>query len=126
MNIFDDDWLAAATEALGALPEQSGASAVVDYVIAGAPDGKTTIGVTLTEGRVTEMRSGKSADPDLVISMKYDAALALLTGEMTGDAGYMNGAIKVEGAHERWMLELRPVRIAVAEALAPVMADTNT
>lgn len=126
MEIFDDDWLAAAAEALGALPEIEGASAVIDYVVAGSPAGKATVGVVVENGRVTAMQSGKSAEPDLVISLKYDAALKILRGEMTGDAGFMNGAIKVEGRHERWMLDLRPVRVAAIEALAPVMADTIT
>lgn len=125
MNLFDDAWLAAATEALGALPEIPGASVVIDHVVAGSPDGKVTVGATVIDGRVTEIRIGKSSDPDLVVSLGYDTLLAILAGELTSDAGYMNGAIKVEGAHERWMLELRPVRVAAVEALAPVMADTT-
>ena len=126
MEIFDDDWIAAAAAALADLPAVDGADAVIDYVVAGAPAGKTTLGVRLDGGRVAEITTGKSKDPDLVISLKYDAALAILTGEATSDAGFMNGALKVEGAHERWMLELRPVRLAAIEALAPVMADTAT
>jgi len=126
MDIFDDEWLEAATSALGELPEVEGASAVIDYVVAGSPAGKATIGVTVDNGRVVAMQSGKSTDPDLVISLKYDAALKILAGEMTSDAGFMNGALKVEGAHERWMLDLRPVRVAAIDALAPVMADTTT
>ena len=126
MDIFDEEWLAAATAALSELPEIEGASAVIDYVVAGSPAGKATIGVTLQDGRVTAMQAGKSAEPDLVVSLKYDAALRILLGEMTSDAGFMNGALKVEGAHERWMLELRPVRVAAIEALSSVMADTTT
>jgi hypothetical protein len=126
VNIFDDDWLVAAAEALAAMPSQAGASAVIDYVVAGSPDGKVTIGVTLTDGQVTAMQTGKSKDPDIVVSVKYEYAVEILTGEMSSDAGYMNGALKIEGAHERWMLELRPVRLAAIEALAPVMADTAT
>lgn len=126
MDIFDEEWLAAATTALAALPEIEGASAVIDYVVAGSPSGKVTIGVTIENGRVTSMQSGKSDEPDLVISLKYDIAQRLLDGELSSDAGFMNGALKVEGAHERWMLELRPVRLAAIEALAPVMADTTT
>ena len=125
MDIFDEAWLAAATAALGELPPVDGADAVIDYVIAGSPSGKATIGVAVEGGRVTAMQAGKSADPDLVISLKYDVALEILSGEMTSDAGYMNGALKVEGAHKRWMLDLRDVRIAAIEALAPVMADTT-
>jgi len=125
MDIFDDDWLQAATAALSELPEVAAADAVIDYVVAGTPSGKATIGVTIENGRVTAMQSGKSTDPDLVVSLKYDAALKILSGEMTSDAGFMNGALKVEGAHERWMLDLRPVRVSAVEALAGVMADTT-
>lgn len=126
MGIFDEEWLAAATTALGGLPEVDGATAVIDYVVAGSPSGKATIGVTLENGRVTAMQTGKSTDPDLVISLKYDAAVKVLTGELSSDAGFMNGALKVEGAHERWMLDLRPTRVAAIEALAEVMANTTT
>jgi hypothetical protein len=126
MNIFDEEWLAAAAAALGSLPSIDGADATIDYVVAGTPAGKATIGVSLVNGQVTAMQTGKSADPDLVISLKYDAALKILTGELSSDAGFMNGALKVEGAHERWMLELRPVRVAAIEALRPVMANTTT
>jgi hypothetical protein len=126
MEIFDDDWIAAATDALAALPEVDGASAVIDYVVSGSPAGKATIGVAIENGRLVAMQAGKSNDPDLVISLKYDAALDILLGEMSSDAGFMNGALKVEGAHARWMLDLRPVRQAAIEALAPVMADTTT
>jgi hypothetical protein len=126
MDIFDEEWLIAATDALSALPEVEGASAVIDYVVASSPAGKATIGVTVENGRVVAMQAGKSADPDLVVSLGYDAALKILGGDMSGDAGFMNGALKVEGAYERWMLELRPIRVAAIEALAPVMADTTT
>lgn len=125
MEIFGEEWLAAAGAALAELPEIDRASAVIDYVIAGTPAGKVTIAVVVENGRVTTISAGKSSDPDLVISLGYDAALAILAGETSSDAGFMNGALKVEGAHERWMLELRPVRLAAIEALAPVMADTT-
>jgi putative sterol carrier protein len=125
MQPFDDEWIAAAADALASLPEAEGATAVIDYVVAGSPSGKATIGVTIADGRVTSITAGKSADPDLVISLKYDVALAVLRGELTADAAYMNGALKVEGAHARWMLDLREVRAAAIEALAPVMAGVE-
>ena len=126
MRLFDDDWMAAAAEALGELPEIDGADAVIDYVVSGAPDGKVTLGVTMTQGRVSELTTGKSSDPDVVISLKYDDAVALLTGELTGDVAYMNAALKVEGDHKRWLLDLREPRRAAVEALASVMQGTTT
>ena len=82
--------------------------------------------MTVENGRVAALRVGKSDAPDVVISLGYDVALRILRGEMSSDAGYMNGALKVEGAYERWMLELRPARLAAVDALAAVMADTST
>jgi putative sterol carrier protein len=125
MDLFDDDWLIAAGQALARLPALEGVDAAIDYVISASPAGKTTIGVTVENGRVTSIVPGKSADPDVVISMKYDAAVKLLTGEMSGDVAFMTGALKVEGAHERWMLDLRPSRVAAVDALASVMAETT-
>jgi putative sterol carrier protein len=125
MDLFDDDWLIAAGQALAGLPALERLDAVIDYVISASPAGKTTIGVAVKDGQVASIVSGKSADPDVVISMKYDAAVKLLTGEMSGDVAFMTGALKVEGAHERWMLDLRPSRIAAIDALSSVMADTT-
>jgi putative sterol carrier protein len=125
MDLFDEDWMTAAGAALAGLPALEGVDAVIDYVISASPAGKTTIGVAVKDGQVASIVSGKSADPDVVISMKYDAAVKLLTGEMSSDAAFMTGALKVEGAHERWMLDLRPARIAAIDALSSVMADTT-
>jgi SCP-2 sterol transfer family len=124
MDIFDDEWMTAIESVLGDLPTVEGADVVIDYVISGSPAGKTTIGVTLCDGRVASVTVGKSASADVVISMKYDTAVAILTGELSGDTGFMNGAVKVEGAHERWLLDLRTVRRSAIAALAPVMAET--
>ena len=125
MKPFDDEWLGAAADALRALPEVEGADATIDYVVTGGPKGRTTITVDIEKGRFTAISIGRSADPDIVISLKYEDVPAIVTGAMSSDAGYMNGALKVEGAHARWMLDLRPVRLAAIEALAPVMATTT-
>jgi len=125
MDIFDDEWMAATESALEDLPPVEGADAVIDFVISGSPAGKTTIAVTLRDGRLTSMMVGRSDAVELVISMSYDVAVAILTGEMSSDVGFMRGAVKVEGPHERWLLDLRPVRRSALAALAPVMADTT-
>ena len=128
-QLLSDEWVAASADALAGLRAPEGGEGlgdvVIDYVVSGTPDGTRAIGVTLRDGRVTEMAVGKSPDPDVVVSMKYPVAVSILTGETTADAGYMNGALKVEGAHARWMLDLRPTRLAAVEALADLMAHTE-
>lgn len=125
MRLFDSDWLAAAAAALVDLPEVGGADAVVDYVVSGTPRGKVTVGVTVADGRVTGIDEGRSSEPDVVVSGSYETFASILSGESSADAGYMNGALKVEGAHAQWLLDLRAIRLAAVDLLGPLMADTE-
>ena len=124
MEIFDEEWIAAASDALGGLPAVPGLDAVIEYTISGRPIGRVSLTVTLADGVVSGIAVGKSKDTDIAISMNYPDAVAILSGEMTSDAGYMSGAVKVEGDYPLWMLDLRPVRLAAIEVLAPLMAQT--
>ena len=126
MQIFDEEWIAAAGEVLAALPAVSGLDAVIAYTISGRLIGRVTLTVTLSDGAVAGIAVGKSKDPDIAISMSYCDAVGILSGQMTSDARYMSGALKVEGDYPRWLLDLRPVRLAAIEALAPVMAQTSS
>jgi hypothetical protein len=125
MELFDDAWLAAAADALRDLPAVEGADVVIDYVVSGAPGGKVTVGATLEHGRLTRLETGASPEADVTVSLSAPTAMALLTGELTPDAGYMNGSLKVEGDHPRWLLDLRVSRAAALTALGPVAAATE-
>ncbi len=125
MQLFDEEWIVAASEALGGLPAVPGLDAVIEYTISGRPIGRVSLTVTLADGVVSGIAAGKSKDNDIAISMNYPDAVAILSGEMTSDAGYMSGAVKVEGDYPLWLLDLRPVRLAAIEALAPLMAQTS-
>ena len=124
MEIFDEEWIAAAGEALGGLPTVVGLDAVVEYTVSGRPGGRVSLTVTVRDGTVSEIAAGKSKDTDIAVSLNYTDAVAILSGEMTSDAGYMSGAVKVEGDYPLWMLDLRPIRLAAIAALAPLMAQT--
>lgn len=117
MALFDDEWIDTTAATLAALPAADGGDLVVDYVVSGAPGGKVTLGVTVDGGRVVRLERGGSPDPDVVLSMSHDTAVAILAGTLSPDAGYMNGAVKVEGAHARWLLDLRAVRATALAAL---------
>ncbi len=125
METFDEEWIAAAAAALAELPSVSGIDAVVEYTISGSPGGRVALTVTLSDGVVSEIAVGRSADPDITVSLGYTDAVAILSGELTSEAGYMSGAVKVEGDYPRWLLDLRPARLAAIDALAPLMAQTS-
>ena len=125
MEIFDEEWIAAASEALGGLSATPGLDAVIEYTISGRPGGRVALTVTVSDGVVSEIAVGRSADPDIAISLDYTDAVAILSGELASEAGYMSGALKVEGDYPRWLLDLRPVRLAAIDALAPLVAQTT-
>lgn len=124
MQVFDEQWTAAAAAALAELPPIAGLDAVVEYTVSGCPRGRVALTVTVSGGAVSRIEAGRSAAPDVAVSVGYADAVAILSGELTSEAGYMSGALKVEGDYPRWLLDLRPVRLAAIEALAPLMAQT--
>lgn len=125
MLIFGEEWTAAAVAALAELPPVVGLDAVVEYTISGCRGGRVALTVTVSEGTVAKLEVGRSADPDIAISVGYADAVAILRGELSSEAGYMSGAVKVEGDYPRWLLDLRPLRLGAVEALAPLMAQTS-
>ncbi len=118
---LSDAFLAEAGRILGALDPAGDADVSIQYVVSGAPDGKVGVVVTVSTGRVTSVEPGKIADPDITVSLAYDEALAILSGEITADASFMRGAVKVEGDHASWLLDLRDLRAAAIGSLVDLI-----
>ena len=117
-DAFTPEWFDRVAPVLAALPSVGDIDAVVQYVISSTPDGKVTFHVVIEGGVVTDVASGKASDPTAIISAGYEAALDVLEGRKTADAGFMDASLKVEGDHKTWLLDLRDVRDAALTALA--------
>ena len=117
-TFLSPEWFDAAAAALARIPSAGEVDAVVQYVVSSTPDGKLTFHAVIDDGVVTELASGKAADPTAVISCSYDAALDVVEGRKSADAAFMDASFKVEGDHKTWLLDLREVRAAAIEALA--------
>ena len=117
-DAFTPEWFDRVAPMLAALASAGDIDAVVQYVISSTPDGKVTFHAVIEAGVVTDLASGKAADPTAVISAGYEAALDLLEGRKTADTGFMDASLKVEGDHKTWLLDLRDVRSAALAALA--------
>ena len=117
-DAFTPEWFDRVAPVLAALPSAGDIDAVVQYVISSTPDGKVTFHVVIEGGVVTDVASGKASDPTAIISAGYEAALDVLEGRKTADAGFMDASLKVEGDHKTWLLDLRDVRDAALTALA--------
>ena len=95
---LSQDWLEAQVSANAGLPAAPDASALVQHVVNGAPEGNVMYFTQFDQGRMVEAGVGKpSGEPDLTITLAYADAVRLATGELDLSAAYMQGTIKVEG-----------------------------
>ncbi|MEM9202685.1 MAG: SCP2 sterol-binding domain-containing protein [Actinomycetota bacterium] len=116
-DAFTPEWFDRIAPTLSSLPSAGAVDAVVQYVISSTPDGKVTFHAVIEQGVVIDVASGKASDPTAVISASYDAALDILEGRKSPDAGFMDASLKVEGDHKTWLLDLRDVRRAALTAI---------
>ena len=112
------EWFDETAATLAGLDSAGDVDATLQYAVASTPEGKVTFHAVVAGGVVTELGSGKAADPDIVVSCNYDQFLDVLEGRKTADVAFMDASWKIEGDHKRWLLDLRPVRDAVLEALS--------
>ena len=58
MTYLSDEWFAAAGDAFADLPERPGATATIQRVITGTPDGDVAYHLTLEDGRIVGVEPG--------------------------------------------------------------------
>ncbi len=90
-------WFDAQRELADAQPERPGATARMQYVLTGGPDGEIRYYWVLEDGKLLEDSLGRLEDADLTLTMSYDDARKIQTGELDEQAAFMQGRIKVEG-----------------------------
>jgi len=78
-------------------PERPGATARMQYVITGGPDGDVRYYWVLEDGHIRENHLGVLDDAELTLTQSYEDALKIQTGELDEQAAFMQGRIKVEG-----------------------------
>ena len=106
------EWLDEARELAKDQPERAGASATIQYVVTGGPDGDVKYYWVLENGKLLESSLGEIADADFTLTSTYDDSVAIAKGEL--DA---KGKKLLHAAHQ-WresnpMLGTRGVRLAV-------------
>lgn len=91
------EWMDAQTKLAEDQPERPGATARMQYVITGAPDGDIKYYWVLEDGHLRENRLGTLDDAELTLTQSYEDALKIQKGELDEQAAFMQGRVKVEG-----------------------------
>jgi putative sterol carrier protein len=91
------EWLDVQKDLAQEFPERAGATAVMQYVVTGAPEGDVKYYWKIENGKVLESQIGEADDAEFTLTLSYDDAKKIQKGELDANAAFMQGRLKVTG-----------------------------
>jgi alkyl sulfatase BDS1-like metallo-beta-lactamase superfamily hydrolase len=91
------EWLDQTRELAADQPERPGASARMQYVVTGGPDGDISYYWILENGKLLESKLGTLDDAEVTLTQSYDDSVKVQKGELDANAAFMQGRVKVTG-----------------------------
>ena len=91
------EWLDETRKMAEGQPERPGASARMQYVVTGAPDGDIEYFWVLENGKITESQLGHLDDAEVTLTTGHSDAVKIQKGELDANAAFMQGKVKVTG-----------------------------
>jgi len=89
-------------------PERPGATAKMQYVVKGGPDGDVTYYWVLENGKLLEAALGENPESEVTLTQTYEDAVKIAKGELDPNAAFMQGKIKVTGVMQK-LMQLMPL-----------------
>src|ERR671922_656067 len=102
------EWLDETRKLAEGQPERPGASAKMQYVVTGGPEGDIKYYWILDNGKLLESQLGEVADPDFTLTLSYDDSVKVQKGELDANAAFMQGRMKVTGNMGK-LMQLMPL-----------------
>ena len=94
---LSQEWLDESKKLAESQPERPGASARMQYVVTGGPDGDIKYYWVLENGKLQESQLGEMPDPEVTLTQSYEDAKKIQEGELDANAAFMQGRVKVTG-----------------------------
>jgi hypothetical protein len=94
---LSQEWLDETRKMAEGQPDRPGASARMQYIVTGGPDGDIKYYWVLENGKILESQLGELADAEVTLTQSYDDAKKIQTGELDASAAFMQGRVKVTG-----------------------------
>ena len=94
---LSQEWLDQSKDLAVDQPERPGASARMQYVVTGGPDGDVSYYWVLENGKLLESKLGTLDDAEVTLTQTYDDSVKVQKGELDANAAFMQGRVKVTG-----------------------------
>jgi putative sterol carrier protein len=104
-------WLDEARALATDQPERPGASATVQFVVTGGPDGDVKYYWVLQDGQLAEASIGQLPDAEVTLTTGYQDSVAIQKGELDPNAAFMQGKTKVTGNMGK-LMQLMPLTMS--------------
>jgi len=91
------EWLDESKQLAEGQPERPGASARMQYIVTGGPDGDIHYYWVLENGKLKESVLGDLPDAEVTMTQTYEDAMKIQQGELDANAAFMQGRVKVSG-----------------------------
>lgn len=90
-------WLDLQRELAQTFPAKPGATARIQYVVTGAPDGDVKYYSAIENGAMLENTLGEDPEAEFTLTQSYDDAVMILNGELDVNAAFMQGRVRATG-----------------------------
>lgn len=94
---LSQDWLDRQQEIAQEFPERPGATARLQYIVTGGPDGEVRYHWTVENGKLREDLLGDDPDAEVIMTLTYDDSVKIQKAELDETAAFMQGRLKVKG-----------------------------
>jgi len=97
VKYLSPEWMALFKELAADFPETPGATARLQYVITGGPEGEIRYHHVIDNGRTVELALGDDPETEVTLTSSYDDKMKVDKGELDANAAFMQGRVKVAG-----------------------------
>lgn len=94
---LSQEWMDESRKLAESQPERPGASARMQYVVEGAPEGTVKYYWVLEDGKLLEAKLGDDPDVDFTLTVTYEDSVKIQKAELDETAAFMQGRLKATG-----------------------------
>jgi putative sterol carrier protein len=91
------EWLDTQREIAQEFPERPGATAHLQYIVTGGPEGEVRYYWVVENGKILEDELGEDPDAEVTMTITWEDSAKMQRGELDETAAFMQGRLKVQG-----------------------------